>query len=72
MLRGNGDRHAEDYPAVPGDPALAVRVAVGVLAVWSSLFSPCAVLIHEAVSLDNDFRIYRFGFDRRRAFTVSP
>ena len=28
--------------------------------------------IHEAVSLDNDFRIYRFGFDRRRAFTVSP
>ena len=28
--------------------------------------------IHEAVSLDNDFRIYRFGFDRLRAFTVSP
>ena len=28
--------------------------------------------IHEAVSLDNDFRIYRFGPDRRRFFTVSP
>ena len=28
--------------------------------------------IHDAVSLDSDFRIYRFGPDRRRAFTVSP
>ena len=28
--------------------------------------------IHEAVSLDNDFRIYRFGPDRRRSFTVWP
>ena len=28
--------------------------------------------IHDAVSLDNDFRIYRFGPDRRRSFTVSP
>ena len=28
--------------------------------------------IHEAVTLDNDFRVYRFGPDRRRAFTVSP
>ena len=28
--------------------------------------------IHEAVSLDNNFRIYRFGPDRRRALTVSP
>ena len=27
--------------------------------------------IHEAVSLDNDFRVYRFGPARRRAFTVS-
>ncbi len=28
--------------------------------------------IHDAVSLDSDFRIYRFGPDRRRSFTVSP
>ncbi len=28
--------------------------------------------IHDAITLDNDFRIYRFGPDRRRAFTVSP
>ena len=28
--------------------------------------------VHEAVSLDSDFRIYRFGPDRRRAFTVVP
>jgi predicted nucleic acid-binding protein len=28
--------------------------------------------IHDAVTLDSDFRIYRFGPDRRRAFTVSP
>ena len=28
--------------------------------------------IHDAVTLDNDFRVYRFGPDRRRAFTVSP
>ena len=28
--------------------------------------------IHEAVSLDNNFRIYHFGPDRRRALTVSP
>ena len=28
--------------------------------------------IHDAVTLDNDFRIYRFGPNRRRAFTVSP
>ena len=28
--------------------------------------------IHEAIALDNDFRIYRFGRDRRRSFTVSP
>lgn len=28
--------------------------------------------IHEAVSLDRDFRVYRFGPGRRRAFTVAP
>ena len=28
--------------------------------------------IHHAISLDNDFRVYRFGLDRRRSFTVSP
>ena len=28
--------------------------------------------IHNAIALDNDFRIYRFGPDRRRSFTVSP
>ncbi len=28
--------------------------------------------IHNAISLDRDFRIYRFGLDRRRFFTVSP
>lgn len=28
--------------------------------------------IHNAISLDRDFRIYRFGPDRRRFFTVSP
>ena len=28
--------------------------------------------IHEAVTLDNDFRVYRFGPGRRRAFNVSP
>ena len=28
--------------------------------------------IHDAITLDNDFRVYRFGPDRRRAFTVSP
>ena len=28
--------------------------------------------IHNAIALDNDFRIYRFGPDRRRAFDVSP
>ena len=28
--------------------------------------------IHQAISLDNDFRIYRFGPDRRNSFTVSP
>ena len=28
--------------------------------------------VHNAVALDNDFRIYRFGPDRRRAFTVWP
>ena len=28
--------------------------------------------IHDAVSLDNDFRIYRFVPGRRQAFTVSP
>ena len=28
--------------------------------------------IHDAVSLDNDFRVYRFGPDRRRSFTVLP
>lgn len=28
--------------------------------------------IHEAITLDNDFRVYRFGPNRRRAFTVSP
>ena len=28
--------------------------------------------INEAVSLDREFRIYRFGPDRRRFFTVSP
>ena len=28
--------------------------------------------IHDAVTLDSDFRIYRFGPDRRRSFTVSP
>ena len=28
--------------------------------------------IHDAISLDRDFRIYRFGQGRRRRFTVSP
>ena len=28
--------------------------------------------IHNAISLVRDFRIYRFGPDRRRFFTVSP
>ena len=28
--------------------------------------------IHDAISLDNDFRIYRFGPGRRHAFTVAP
>ncbi len=28
--------------------------------------------IHDAITLDKDFRIYRFGSDRRRSFTVSP
>lgn len=28
--------------------------------------------IHDAISLDRDFRIYRFGPGRRRRFTVSP
>ena len=28
--------------------------------------------IHDAISLDSDFRIYRFGPGRRRRFTVSP
>lgn len=28
--------------------------------------------VHEAVSLDHDFRLYRFGPGRRRAFTVVP
>ena len=28
--------------------------------------------VHNAVALDNDFRVYRFGPDRRRAFTVWP
>lgn len=28
--------------------------------------------IHQAISLDKDFRIYRFGPDRRLSFTVSP
>ena len=28
--------------------------------------------IHGAVTLDRDFRIYRFGPGRRRAFTVVP
>ncbi len=28
--------------------------------------------IHQTISLDNDFRIYRFGPDRRLSFTVSP
>ncbi len=28
--------------------------------------------VHEAVSLDRDFRVYRFGPGRRRAFTVGP
>lgn len=28
--------------------------------------------IHNAISLDRDFRIYRFGPGRRRSFTVSP
>ena len=28
--------------------------------------------IHEAVSLDKDFRIYRFGPGRRRSFTIAP
>ena len=28
--------------------------------------------INQAVSLDNDFRIYRFGPDRSRYFTVAP
>ncbi len=28
--------------------------------------------IHQAISLDNDFRIYRFGPDRRNSFRVFP
>lgn len=28
--------------------------------------------IHNAIALDTDFRIYRFGPDRRRSFTVLP
>ena len=28
--------------------------------------------VHEAVSLDRDFHVYRFGPGRRRAFTVVP
>ena len=28
--------------------------------------------IYEVVTLDNDFRVYRFGPGRRRAFDVSP
>ena len=28
--------------------------------------------IHDTISLDNDFRIYRFGPGRRHAFTVAP
>ena len=28
--------------------------------------------IHDVITLDNDFRIYRFGPHRRRAFTVAP
>ena len=28
--------------------------------------------IHDAVTLDSDFRVYRFGPGRRRSFTVSP
>ena len=28
--------------------------------------------IHDAISLDRDFRLYRFGPGRRRCFTVSP
>ncbi|WP_419846363.1 type II toxin-antitoxin system VapC family toxin [Candidatus Poriferisocius sp.] len=28
--------------------------------------------IHNVISLDNDFRIYRFGPGRRLAFTVAP
>ena len=28
--------------------------------------------IHQAISLDNDFRIYRFGPNRRNSFTVFP
>ena len=28
--------------------------------------------IHNAISLDSDFRIYRFGPGRRRYFTVTP
>ena len=28
--------------------------------------------IRDAITLDKDFRIYRFGSDRRRYFTVSP
>ena len=28
--------------------------------------------IHEALTLDSDFRVYRYGPGRRRAFTVSP
>lgn len=28
--------------------------------------------IHDAISLDRDFRIYRFGPRRRRSFVVSP
>lgn len=28
--------------------------------------------IHYAISLDNDFRVYRFGPGRRQAFSVAP
>ena len=28
--------------------------------------------VHDAITLDNDFRVYRFGPDRRRAFNVLP
>lgn len=59
---------------------LEVAAAIGAVFAdqdfWLSDRTSWAVMerlgIHDAVSLDNDFRIYRFGPGHRRAFTVTP